>query len=139
MMTVAPELSGECDRPGQILIVEDEVLIRMHLAEELRGAGFQVVEACNAAEARRVLQSIADIKLMITDVRMPGEMDGVALAGWARRFAPAIRVIIVSANVTAVLPPEADAAFGKPLVIDEIISAVRHLLHHSEQQVLSAR
>jgi two-component system, response regulator PdtaR len=63
-----------------VLVVEDEVFIRLMLADELRGEGLQVLEASNADEALTVLQSSLPVHLLFTDVRMPVRMDGVALA-----------------------------------------------------------
>ena len=67
-----------------ILVVEDEVLIRLHVAEELREAGFPVLEAADAGEALAILGHVDGVELIATDLRMPGELDGLALARQVR-------------------------------------------------------
>jgi DNA-binding NtrC family response regulator len=82
--------------PETILFVEDEALIRMDMAEFLRECGYQVHEASNADEAVAVLNSTLAIDLVITDVRMTGDMDGVALAEWIAEHRPGVEVILTS-------------------------------------------
>jgi two-component system, response regulator PdtaR len=62
-----------------ILLVEDEVLLRMIITDQLREAGYSVIEAANAHEATEVLRNYADIEVVISDVQMPGSMDGIGL------------------------------------------------------------
>lgn len=84
-----------------ILVVEDEVLIRMSVADYLRDCGYRVLEASNAAEAVELLQAQAP-DLVFTDVDMPGKMDGFELAHWVRDHMPGLPVVITSgANRTA--------------------------------------
>jgi CheY-like chemotaxis protein len=83
-----------------ILVVEDEVIIRLGIAEFLREQGYVVHEAGMASEAIEVLKTGPLIDLVITDVRMPGEMDGFALARWMRTYAPEVKVILTSGVVT---------------------------------------
>ena len=65
-----------------ILIVEDEILVRMAAAEHLRVAGYSVLEATNATEAVRLIVANRSIELVFTDIHMPGEMDGNGLRAW---------------------------------------------------------
>jgi CheY-like chemotaxis protein len=65
-----------------ILLVEDEALIRLAVAEDLRAEGFQVIEAKDAPDAIAVLTSETPVAILFTDVQMPGQMDGLALAAW---------------------------------------------------------
>jgi CheY-like chemotaxis protein len=81
-----------------VLVVEDEFLIRMLVADELRSLGFAVIEAGSADEAFPILLSDAPVHVLFTDVRMPGSMDGVELARRARSARPAIRVIMTSGH-----------------------------------------
>src|SRR5690348_14121411 len=67
-----------------ILVVEDEALIRMHSAEMIRDLGFEVIEAVDADEAVSLLESIAGIKVIFTDIQMPGAMNGLRLAAVVR-------------------------------------------------------
>ncbi len=82
-----------------ILVVEDEVLIRLDVADFLRDNGFQVVEAANVAEAMAVLTSPMRISLVFTDVQMPGGMDGLDLARWMREHRPDVPVIVTSGQL----------------------------------------
>lgn len=108
-----------------ILVVEDELLIRLALSDGLRDAGYQVIEACNGDEAIEALGSIR-CDLVISDVRMPGSLDGIALLAIVRRKFPELPVIIVSGH----LRPSAASADGatqflaKPYALDAIIQAV---------------
>ena len=63
-----------------VLIVEDEALLRMHAAAVLEEAGFDTVEASNADEAIATLEARRDIRIVLTDIEMPGSMDGLKLA-----------------------------------------------------------
>jgi CheY-like chemotaxis protein len=84
---------------GPILLVEDEPLLRMLLAEFLIERGFDVIEAGNAREAMVALQDVAiGIRAVFTDIRMPGEMDGFGLAAWIRSNLN-VPVILTSGDV----------------------------------------
>jgi CheY-like chemotaxis protein len=80
---------------GTILVVDDEILIRLVIAEYLRDCGYQVIEAAHADEALLVLgQSERSIDVVFTDVEMPGSMDGFALARWVRANRPDVDVVL---------------------------------------------
>lgn len=78
-----------------VLIVEDEVRIRMVISEYLRHCGYKVIEAANADEAIVVLQQM-DLKIdvVLSDVEMPGSMDGFGLSRWIRQNRPGLDVIL---------------------------------------------
>jgi len=67
-----------------VLIVEDDFLLRMNAAEMIGASGFDVVEAANADEAIAILEARPDIRVVFTDVQMPGSMDGLKLARFVR-------------------------------------------------------
>jgi DNA-binding NtrC family response regulator len=116
-------------RRATILVVDDEVLLRWMVAEELRAKGFVVVEAANSDEARAILQTSAPISVVMTDVRMPGSMDGVGLAQWVRAARPDLKIVIASAHAPAVASPDiADAFFLKPYDIDQLVDRIRALV-----------
>lgn len=81
-----------------VLVVEDELLIRTILGDELRDAGFHVIEAFNGDEAVVVLKSVVP-DLIITDVRMPGSLDGMGLFALVRASFPTLPVIITSGHM----------------------------------------
>jgi DNA-binding response OmpR family regulator len=80
---------------GVVLIVEDDVLLRLMTASNLREAGFEVVEVANAAEAVIVLNSMA-VDVMLADVNLPGKMNGLALAKWVYSHGRDIGIILTS-------------------------------------------
>ena len=94
-MVPAPELDA---RPRRILIVEDEPLVRAVLAENLRDAGFSVVEATNAGEALAYIGAASPVDLVFSDVRMPGPLDGIALARQLKTTHPLLPVILTSSE-----------------------------------------
>lgn len=81
-----------------VLVVEDETLIRIDLVTYLEQAGYRVVEAPDAATAIDILERDRDIRVVFTDVRMPGDMDGLALARVVRERWPPTIIVICSAN-----------------------------------------
>jgi CheY-like chemotaxis protein len=111
-----------------VLVVEDEVLVRLMIAEELRSAGFQVIEASDADEALAVLANIADVSVIFSDIRMPGSMDGLELAKKVRADFPKIRIVLASGNLAAVASVDHDGFFLKPYEADEIINLIKTLL-----------
>jgi DNA-binding NtrC family response regulator len=113
-----------------ILVVEDEMLIRLIVSEELRDAGYEVVEACDADEALTVLNSLVRIDLIISDVRMPGSMDGLGLLAVVRETSPTLPVIITSGHLgpTWALADGAAQFLAKPYSMEMMVNAVRNEL-----------
>jgi len=109
--------------------VEDEVLVRLMVAEQLRNADFQVVEAANADEALAVLQFTTDVALIVTDIRMPGSMDGLELAKAVRATFPQIRIVLTSGNAPQFTSDNHDAFVPKPYQPDKIIGLIKTLLN----------
>lgn len=81
-----------------MLVVDDEPLIRMDLAETGREAGFDTVEADEPSQALAILENRNDIRVVFTDIRMPGEVDGIELAHLVRRRWPPTVIVICSGN-----------------------------------------
>ena len=88
-------------RASTVLIVEDEVLIRMAVADYLRDCGYRVVEADNGDEAVSLLKADAEVDVVFSDVNLPGGINGFALAQWIRRERPGLRTILTSGIVRA--------------------------------------
>lgn len=78
------------------LVVEDEYLILIDTSSFLEAAGFTVYEASNAAEAIHLLELHKEIRLVFTDINMPGSMDGLALAHYVRHRWPPVKIIVTS-------------------------------------------
>ena len=116
-----------------ILVVEDEVLIRLAIAEYLRECGYKVHEATHAAEAVAVLESPeVSVDVVFSDVVMPGEMDGFGLARWVRANRPGVEVILTStvdrsAEVAGMLC-EAGPLMKKPYEPQSVVERIKQLL-----------
>lgn len=119
---------------GVILVVEDEVLVRMDLANALSSTGFDVVEAANADEALTMLRGELEVALVVTDIQMPGQTDGHALIGWLRRERPNVRTIIVSGHETVEsMTKRADAGFTKPVNMRSLARRAAELMHQTQE------
>jgi CheY-like chemotaxis protein len=79
-----------------VLVVEDETMVRMPIAEYLRDCGYNVVEASDASEAIAAMDADDAVSLVFTDIRMPGTMDGFGLAEWFRSHYPNVPVLLTS-------------------------------------------
>ena len=114
-----------------ILIAEDEELIRMLIAEYLQDAGFKVIEAFNAAHALALINEAGLIDLLFTDIQMPGEMDGHALAQWVQRHWPDIPVLLTSGADRSFtdLSSKHRRFIPKPYALPEVERHIRELLH----------
>jgi two-component system, response regulator PdtaR len=111
-----------------ILVVEDEVLIRLFVTDSLRRAGFRVFEAAQADEALLVLRA-NKIDILVTDIRMPGRIDGVKLAALAREQWPEMKIIIASSHWPQFAPPKViDAFVGKPYDYEKLLSRIRMVI-----------
>jgi CheY-like chemotaxis protein len=85
-----------------VLVVEDDVLVRLVIAAYLRDCGYRVFEAANGDEAIKLLgRDEAGIDVVLTDVEMPGETDGFALAQWIRRERPGVELVIAGTPARA--------------------------------------
>jgi CheY-like chemotaxis protein len=119
--------------PAVVLIVEDEMMLRMRAVDMVEDAGYTPLEALDAAEAVAILESRSDVALMCTDIQMPGQMDGVGLAHAVHQRWPAIKIIVVSGQLNLPdldLPPHS-RFFGKPLNAAEVIAEMRDMIGHA--------
>jgi two-component system, response regulator PdtaR len=109
-----------------ILVVEDEVLIRMSTVATLEDAGYAVLEAQNSREALQILSCHGKVSVLLTDVRMSGPMDGLALVAQVRLDHPAIRAIVVSGTTSAGEAIDAGALgfLAKPYMAHTLVQAV---------------
>lgn len=113
-----------------ILVVEDEPLLRMAATDFVEDAGFDVVDVANADEAITILESRMDIRLVFTDIDMPGSMNGLKLAAAIRDRWPPIDIVIVSGHgrpTPADLPPRS-LFFSKPYDETNVAAALRELV-----------
>lgn len=113
-----------------ILVVEDEISLRMRAAEIVEDAGFRPVEAVDADEAISILEARSDISLLLTDIQMPGSIDGLKLAHAVHDRWPTIKIILVSGGVapSATERPKDSRFFGKPLHVEQMIAELQGMV-----------
>lgn len=103
-------------------------MVRLMIADDLRDAGFVVIEAANADEALTVLRSSTAVDVLLTDIRMPGAMDGLALAAAAREGWPHLKVVVASGFFPERPRPEiVDATFTKPYETRRVVRRIKEL------------
>lgn len=113
-----------------VLIVEDEFLIRMSAVQMVEDAGFAVIEAADADAAIAILTARSDIRVVFTDINMPGSMDGLKLARAVRDRWPPILLIVTSGMVTPAsgeIPP-GGRFLRKPYGAEQLTSTLRELV-----------
>ncbi|HZW47788.1 MAG TPA: response regulator [Microvirga sp.] len=113
-----------------VLLVEDELLVRLTQVEILREAEFWVVEAQDADEAFDLLKKRADINVVLTDVNMPGSIDGFEFARLVRQGWPDVGVLVISGKV-APKPgdlPEGTHFLQKPIRPDALVNALKQAM-----------
>ncbi len=113
-----------------ILVVEDELLVRLDALDMIVDAGFEVLEAANADEALRLLAERDDICLVFSDVDLPGSMDGIRLARAVAERWPPVRLILTSGHVPVSrdLLPEGGRFVPKPYRAEEIARTIREMV-----------
>ncbi|MCD7109398.1 response regulator [Rhizobium sp. DKSPLA3] len=113
-----------------ILVVEDEPLILFDTIDMIEDEGFEAFEAANAAKALAVLEQHPYIDVLFTDIDMPGEMDGLALAQIVRKRWPDIAIVIVSGHHRPIGPeiPQGGKFLPKPYVREAVLRALKDVL-----------
>jgi two-component system, response regulator PdtaR len=118
--------------PARILVVEDEVLVRIVLADELRDAGFAVIEAASAEEALSCLAAGVEVDLVFSDIRLTGSLSGLDLANQLRNQYASLPVMLTSGDYRSDPgPPGAESVrrfIPKPYNISHLISDMRDAL-----------
>jgi len=117
---------------ARILVVDDDQMIRDVTLRRLASLGYRAIAAASGAEALEALASGADVDLLLTDIRMPGELHGPALAKEARRLRPQIKVLFVTgAPDDTLLQEDADKdgqLLLKPCTKAELAEKIREVL-----------
>ncbi|QDP22654.1 sensor histidine kinase [Bradyrhizobium cosmicum] len=123
-------MSTDPDSVPNVLVVEDEMVLRMRAVDIVEDAGFHPVEAVNADEAISILESRSDISLLFTDIQMPGSIDGLKLAHAVHERWPSIKIILVSGQVrpSDAERPENSRFFGKPLGVEQMIAELQKMV-----------
>ncbi|HEY1749724.1 MAG TPA: response regulator [Caulobacteraceae bacterium] len=124
---------GLADPRPAVLVVEENVIVRMALCESLRAAGCRVIEAFGPEDAVKVLRADAGMDVMLTELALPGVMNGVQLAGLARSLKPQLEVIITSDDLL-----DSDGHhltlyefMGKPYTMGRLVERIRALTGRS--------
>jgi two-component sensor histidine kinase len=123
-----------------VLVVEDEMMLRLRAVDIVEDAGFSPLQAVNADEALALLESHADIKLLFTDIQMPGSMDGLKLAHAVHERWPAIKIILVSGQVTLDEGerPADSRFFGKPMKAKHMIAELQEMIGQGALTIFAA-
>ncbi|MEO7814171.1 MAG: HWE histidine kinase domain-containing protein [Sphingomicrobium sp.] len=126
------------ETPPIVLVVEDEMVLRMRAVDIVEDAGFTPIEAISADQAIQILESRDDISLLFTDIQMPGSMDGLKLAHATHTRWPHIKIILVSGQiaVTDEDKPEDSKFFPKPLEIQQMILEIQEMVGTGALKVL---
>ena len=113
-----------------VLVVEDEMVLRMRAVDIVEDAGFTAIQAVNADEALSILESRSDIALLFSDIQMPGSMDGLKLAHAVHDRWPSIKIILVSGQVKVsdTDKPTDSRFFGKPLEGKQMIAELQAMV-----------
>jgi DNA-binding NtrC family response regulator len=115
-----------------VLVVEDEPLLRMMAIDLVEDAGFEALEARDATEAVAILEARPDVRIMFTDVDMPGGIDGLKLAALVRDRWPPIKIIITSGHlrVRGDMIPAWTEFFPKPYNTQDVVAMLHHMAEH---------
>jgi CheY-like chemotaxis protein len=117
-----------------VLVVEDETMVRMPIAEFLRDCGYNVLEAGDASEAIAAMDAEESVSLVFSDIRMPGKMDGFGLAEWFQSHYPSVPVLLTSgynggrAVQSASVPR--NSFIEKPYSQTQVARRIADLLHN---------
>ena len=116
--------------PPLVLVVEDEVLIRLQAVSLLKEAGFNTLQAGSADEAIALLEARKDIRVVFTDINLPGSMDGLRLAHAIRHRWPPIELVLTSGHIRVGEEemPEGGIFLDKPYGGLELVQTVRSLV-----------
>jgi CheY-like chemotaxis protein len=125
-------VAADGSRRPLVLLVEDDPNVRRVVRLQLVGLGYPVLEAANGVEAMEILRTVTDVDLLISDVVMPGGIDGRNLCRQARQAYPHIRILLMSGYVAEADPSRSAAddglaLLGKPFTAGELQAAIETL------------
>lgn len=115
-------------RQRRLLIVEDDVLIRMNFAAAARDAGYRVAEAATAGDALSFIRSRRRVDLVFTDINMPGSMDGIELVQRLAAEYPGVKAVLTSGGVPAGAVQSTVPFLRKPYKIPDALALIGRLL-----------
>ena len=114
----------------RVLVVEDEAIVRFDLSEHLISEGYEVLEAVDAEDAFKALDTRSDVSILLTDIDMPGLLDGLMLAKFAAERWPHVKMVVISGQRQAEVHdlPDGCRFLSKPIDLDELNTILRDLL-----------
>jgi two-component sensor histidine kinase/CheY-like chemotaxis protein len=129
---------GVTAAPPTVLVVEDEMMLRMRAVDIVEDAGYTPIEAVNADDALAILESRSDIELLFTDIQMPGSIDGLKLAHAVHERWPLIKIMIVSGQLklTDADKPLDSRFFGKPLDVKHMVAQMQDLMGKGSLEII---
>jgi CheY-like chemotaxis protein len=113
----------------KVLVVEDDAILRALAMEIFSDAGFETIEASNADEAVLILETHLDIRIVFTDIDMPGSLDGIKLAACIRDRWPPIEIILTSGQYAPKdyeLPPRS-VFIPKPYQFTKVVEVLNKM------------
>jgi CheY-like chemotaxis protein len=122
-----PAIPEKATSAPVVLLVDDEVGVRVPAAERLRELGYQVLEGGNGPEALRVMNADPNLDLLVTDVGLPNGMNGRQLAELVQQRQPELPVLFITGYAASVLPPGVEV-IGKPFDLDTLARRVQAIL-----------
>jgi len=116
--------------PAVVLVVEDEILIRMDIVDQLGEVGFAVLEAGSGQEALAVIEREDQVDIVFTDIDMPGSVNGIDLARAVDARSPAIGIIVTSGQAIIRVDdlPAGSLFYPKPYRPAKVHQAIQELL-----------
>ena len=117
--------------PSTVLVIEDEILIRLAVCDYLRQCGYRVIEGSTGEEAQRVLLAGERVEVLFSDIDLGQGMSGFDLAAWVRQHYPAVRILLTS-GVAQLAEETAHLCDGpflrKPYAYSGLVDHIKRLL-----------
>jgi len=109
-----------------VLVVEDEPIIRLDAVMVIEDAGYDVIEASNADEAIELLEARPDVRIVFSDIEMPGSIDGLKLVHAVRRRWPPVTLVLASGRISPAIDelPSRTVFLRKPYLTTELLQAL---------------
>jgi CheY-like chemotaxis protein len=125
-------MTSEQGLPISVLVVEDEVLIRMDVAGTIEDLGFRTYQAGTADAAIALMEQHDDIRILFTDIDMPGSMDGLKLAAYIRERWPPVAIVITSGamSVAESAMPKGAVFLPKPYEMAGLTKTLNSMASH---------
>ena len=121
-----------------VLVAEDETLLRLYAAEALEDAGYKIIAVKDANEALDVMKTTPQVRVLFTDIQMPGPLNGVELARKVHQHWPNVLLLITSGNVTLTPAeiPDHGHFVQKPYSIQEVVEQIQSLTEEADKRKL---